>query len=83
MRFLIDESTGAAVVRELRDAGHDVVAVADAMPQYDPGHIGLLTYKGSASSLAKLSGVSVRLSNSSENRPTRLLNLVGLFSLVA
>jgi predicted nuclease of predicted toxin-antitoxin system len=33
MRFIVDESTGAAVVRYLRDAGHDVLAVAEGMPQ--------------------------------------------------
>ena len=33
MRFIVDESTGAAVVRHLRAAGHDVLAVTDAMPQ--------------------------------------------------
>lgn len=37
MRFIVDESTGAAVVRHLRAAGHDVLAVADRMPQaHDP-----------------------------------------------
>ena len=33
MRFIVDESTGAAVVAYLRDAGHDVLAVAETMPQ--------------------------------------------------
>jgi hypothetical protein len=33
MRFLIDESAGAAVVAYLRGMGHDVLAVAEAMPQ--------------------------------------------------
>lgn len=32
MRFLADESCDFAVVRALRSAGHDVVAVRDAMP---------------------------------------------------
>jgi predicted nuclease of predicted toxin-antitoxin system len=35
MRFLVDESTGAAVVGYLRRIGHDVLAVAEAMPQAD------------------------------------------------
>jgi predicted nuclease of predicted toxin-antitoxin system len=35
VRFLVDESTGAAVVRYLRSAGHDVLAVAETMPQAD------------------------------------------------
>jgi len=33
VRFIVDESTGAAVVQYLRSAGHDVLAVSDAMPQ--------------------------------------------------
>jgi predicted nuclease of predicted toxin-antitoxin system len=33
MRFIVDESTGAAVVRHLCSAGHDVVDVAEKMPQ--------------------------------------------------
>jgi predicted nuclease of predicted toxin-antitoxin system len=33
MRFIVDESTGAAVVAYLRGAGHDVLAVAETMPQ--------------------------------------------------
>jgi hypothetical protein len=33
LRFIIDESTGAAVVEYLRSAGHDVLAVAETMPQ--------------------------------------------------
>lgn len=35
MDFIIDESTGHAVVEYLRSLGHNVVAVADAMPQAD------------------------------------------------
>jgi predicted nuclease of predicted toxin-antitoxin system len=35
MRLLIDESTGQAVLEYLREAGHDVLAVADVMPQAD------------------------------------------------
>ena len=31
----MDESTGIAVVKYLRSAGHDVLAVAEAMPQAD------------------------------------------------
>lgn len=33
MRFIVDESTGAAVVECLRGAGHDVLAVAETMPR--------------------------------------------------
>lgn len=33
MRFLVDESTGQAVVQRLRQLGHDVAAVAEEMPQ--------------------------------------------------
>lgn len=33
LRFIVDESTGAAVAEYLRDAGHDVLAVAEAIPQ--------------------------------------------------
>jgi predicted nuclease of predicted toxin-antitoxin system len=33
MRFIVDESTGTAVVAYLSDAGHDVVAVCEVMPQ--------------------------------------------------
>jgi predicted nuclease of predicted toxin-antitoxin system len=35
MQFVVDESTGAAVVDYLRSLGHDVLAVAEAMPQAD------------------------------------------------
>jgi predicted nuclease of predicted toxin-antitoxin system len=35
MRFLADESCDFAVVRALRAAGHDIVAVADISPQAD------------------------------------------------
>ena len=35
MQFIIDESTGAAVVEYLRGAGHDVLAVAEIMRQAD------------------------------------------------
>jgi predicted nuclease of predicted toxin-antitoxin system len=35
MRFLVDESTGAAVVEYLRRNDHDTLAVAEAMPQAD------------------------------------------------
>jgi predicted nuclease of predicted toxin-antitoxin system len=31
--FIVDESTGTAVVEYLRSHGHDVVAVAEVMPQ--------------------------------------------------
>lgn len=33
MRFLIDESTGTAVVQLLRSLGHEVLAVAETMPR--------------------------------------------------
>lgn len=33
MDFMVDESTGTAVVAYLRSLGHDVLAVAEAMPQ--------------------------------------------------
>lgn len=33
MRFLVDESTGVAVVDFLRSQGHEVAAVADVLPQ--------------------------------------------------
>jgi len=33
MKFLVDECTGTSVVGCLRDKGHDVVAVAEVMPQ--------------------------------------------------
>jgi len=35
MQFVVDESAGVAVVEYLRDAGHDVLAVAEIMPQAD------------------------------------------------
>ncbi len=35
MRFIVDESTGAAVIEYLRSVGYDVFAVAEAMPQAD------------------------------------------------
>lgn len=39
MRFMVDESTGAAVVQYLRDAGHDVLAVAEEMPRADDADV--------------------------------------------
>ena len=37
MDFIVDESTGIAVVEYLRSVGHDVLFVAEAMPQaHDP-----------------------------------------------
>jgi predicted nuclease of predicted toxin-antitoxin system len=39
MKFLVDECVGTAVVGCLRDQGHDVVAVAEAMPQADDEQI--------------------------------------------
>jgi predicted nuclease of predicted toxin-antitoxin system len=42
MRFLADESCDFAMVRALRNAGHDVLAVADVSPRADdPTVIGL------------------------------------------
>lgn len=35
MRFVVDESAGVAVVEYLRAVGHDVLAIADVMPQAD------------------------------------------------
>ena len=35
VRFIVDESSGTAVVECLRSAGHDVLAVAETMPQAD------------------------------------------------
>jgi predicted nuclease of predicted toxin-antitoxin system len=35
MRLIVDESAGQAVLEYLRAAGHDVLAVAEAMPQAD------------------------------------------------
>jgi predicted nuclease of predicted toxin-antitoxin system len=35
MQFIIDESTGSAVVDYLRDNGHDVLAVNEDLPQAD------------------------------------------------
>jgi predicted nuclease of predicted toxin-antitoxin system len=39
MRLIVDESTGTTVVAYLRAAGHDVLAVAEAMPQADDAAI--------------------------------------------
>ena len=39
MRFVVDESTGAAVVNYLRSLDHDVMAVAEDMPQADDSEI--------------------------------------------
>ncbi|OGA31787.1 MAG: hypothetical protein A3G80_07070 [Betaproteobacteria bacterium RIFCSPLOWO2_12_FULL_62_13b] len=33
MQFIVDESSGRAVVHYLRTAGHEVLAVAEAMPE--------------------------------------------------
>ena len=47
MRFIVDESTGAAVVRHLHAAGHDVLAVADEMPQAgDPDVLARAAHEG-------------------------------------
>lgn len=48
MRFLADESCDFAVVRALRSAGYDVVAVSDMAPSAeDPDVINLATRKNS------------------------------------
>lgn len=39
MQFIVDESTGTAVVEYLRSVGHDVLAVAEVIPQADDGDI--------------------------------------------
>ncbi len=39
MRFIVDESTGVAVVEYLRDSAYDVLAVAEAMPQASDAEI--------------------------------------------
>jgi predicted nuclease of predicted toxin-antitoxin system len=39
MRFIVDESTGRAVVVHLRASHHDVLAVAEGMPQADDDDI--------------------------------------------
>jgi len=39
MRFIVDESTGVAVAEFLRSLGHDVLFVAEAMPQADDSEI--------------------------------------------
>ena len=39
MRFIVNESTGVAVVEYLRDSAHDVLAVAEAMPQASDAEI--------------------------------------------
>jgi predicted nuclease of predicted toxin-antitoxin system len=33
LKFIVDESTGAAVVELLRRSGHDIVSIAETMPQ--------------------------------------------------
>lgn len=35
MKFIVDESSGAAVAEYLRRTGHDVLAVAEVLPQAD------------------------------------------------
>ena len=39
MRFIVDESTGTAVVKYLRNVSYDVLAVAETMPQADDPYI--------------------------------------------
>ncbi len=45
MRFLADESCDFAVVRALRDAGHDVVAVAELSPRAEDERVIDLTVR--------------------------------------
>ena len=47
MRFIVDESTGAAVVEHLRSLGHDVFAVSEIMRQAaDPDILDLALNEG-------------------------------------
>ena len=46
MRFLADESCDFAAVRALRAAGHDVLAVAEALPQADDERVTDLAVRG-------------------------------------
>lgn len=39
LQFIVDESTGTAVVEYLRSVGHTVLAVAETMPQADDSNI--------------------------------------------
>ena len=39
MKFMADESCDSAVVRALRDAGHDVVCIAEIEPGSDDGAV--------------------------------------------
>jgi predicted nuclease of predicted toxin-antitoxin system len=39
MRFLVDESSGIAVAAVLRNLGHNVLAVAEVMPEADDASI--------------------------------------------
>ena len=39
MKFMVDESVGTAVVQYLRGVGHDVLPVAEGMPQADDQHV--------------------------------------------
>ena len=39
MRFLADESCDFSIVRALRSAGHDVLAVAERSPRSDDSHV--------------------------------------------
>jgi predicted nuclease of predicted toxin-antitoxin system len=39
MQFLVDESAGRAIAALLRDLGHDVLAVGEAMPQAEDAAI--------------------------------------------
>ncbi len=39
LRFLVDESTGAAVTDHLRQHGYDVLSVSDVLPQADDDSI--------------------------------------------
>lgn len=55
MKFLVDECAGTSIVACLRDEGHDVVAVAEVMPQADDA--GILNH---AVSEARILGTNVK-----------------------
>jgi predicted nuclease of predicted toxin-antitoxin system len=46
MRFLADESCDFTVVRALRAAGHDVLAVSETAPRADDKHVMQLAVRG-------------------------------------
>jgi hypothetical protein len=57
MQFIVDESTGAAVVEFLRSLGHDVLAVAETIPQEGTEKVSTQRRKGAEF----LEGFSLRL----------------------